>query len=86
MACTCVKTEVGQGSGSVKGYMVGTLCSECQARQDAENILREEQDLIRKAEAEKEALISSKSREIAVEELKAEGTLDKDGNISKVNS
>jgi hypothetical protein len=69
MSCECVKVECGQGFGSVKGYSVATLCPECKAKADADNIVRGVQEIKRKQEAEKEAKIQSKLRDMAEKEI-----------------
>lgn len=52
MACKCEKKEVGQGSGTVKGYITTVECDECKAKREADNAARE----LKEAEAKEPTL------------------------------
>ena len=73
--CTCEKQEVGQGLGTVKGYIVIVECDECKTKRESENIIKAEQDAEKKIESDREAKIQAKSREQAIAALQAEGKL-----------
>jgi hypothetical protein len=78
MACTCVKKEAGTGRGKVKGYIVTSLCSECEAQRQADAILAAE----RKKEEDANLLIAQRMYEDAKEKLKAEGKIEEvDGKV-----
>jgi len=85
MACKCEKQEVGQGSGTVKGYVTTVECDECKARREADNIARAIKDAESKVIADKEALIQAKIRETAITDLTAEGKLSVNGEVVKVD-
>ena len=72
----CVYNEIGNSvGGPVKGYILIKECDECKAKREANNVIRAEQEKIRKAEAAKEALIQTRMREIAEKQLKDEGII-----------
>lgn len=83
MACQCIKQQVGQGNGGVKGFITTQECEECRSAREQANIIAkvrsEEQAIL----AEKEALISAKVRELAVSELKVEGKLSEAEEVVK---
>ncbi len=74
--CNCTKQEVGQGSGTVKGFITVVECDECKARREADAIASEIRRAEEKVIADKEALIQAKTRELATKELIKEGKLD----------
>lgn len=75
MACKCIKEQVGQGSGTVKGWVTTVECAECKAQRELDSINNQIAEAENKLRAEKEALIQSKIRELAEAELKKEGKL-----------
>ena len=78
MSCTCEKIPVGKGKGSVQGYSVSTLCSECQAQQ----VLDAEAAVEQKKYDDANQLVAERSYKIAEDELIAEGVIEKkDGKV-----
>lgn len=71
MACTCEKTKVGKGTGGVVGHIVASLCTECQSRQETDRA----EMIKRKAEMDKEILISNEVRKLGESSLKAAGKI-----------
>lgn len=82
--CTCIKQEVGKGSGGVKGFITTQECEECRTKREEANVLASTKRLEQEALAEKEALIQAKIKAIAEAELKTEGKLDIQGNVVKI--
>jgi len=68
--CTCIKTEVGQGFGGVKGHIVTSECEECRVKREESNVIAEAQRAEQKVAQEKETQLQAKIRELGEEALK----------------
>jgi len=80
MACTCIKKQVGKGKGKVQGFVVTTLCDECEVARAASAIESAKQ----KEDQDVQILIAEKSQKIAKDALVAEGKLElKNGKLKK---
>ena len=78
MSCECVKKETGKGKGKVKGYIVTSLCAECEAQRAADVIAQEEQ----KKYEDANLLIAKKAQDMAKAELIKEGKIEEvDGKV-----
>ena len=80
MACTCIKKQVGKGKGKVQGFVVTTLCDECEAARVASAIESAEQQ----KDMDVSIMIAEKANTIAKEALIKEGKLElKNGKLKK---
>jgi len=83
MACQCIKQQVGQGNGGVKGFITTQECEECKSAREAANVLAADRKLEQDLAVEKENLIQDKLRHLATGVLQAEGKIDEAGMVVK---
>jgi len=80
MSCTCVKKESGKGKGKVKGYIVSTLCPECEAQRAVDAIAEVEN----KKEQDANQMVAERMYDDTKAKLVSEGKIEvKNGKLSK---